>query len=115
MDYKVSYIHGKTAVTGGPDLSIIADKLHSAGLSYIAFNHGEIEDRFDGKNPFLTWKPDEKSQSSLRRPTVEELLEIYSEKREVELEKMYLEKLKSGEIPSFEKMDESKNGGNLLL
>ena len=115
MDYKVSYIHGKTAVTGGPDLSIIADKLHAAGLSYIAFNHGEVEDRFDGKNPFLTWEPDEKSQSFSRRPTVEELREIYSEKREVELEKMYLDKLKSGEIPSFEKMDESKNGGNLLL
>lgn len=63
----------------------------------------------------LTWKPDAKSQSSSRRPTVEELLEIYSEAREVELEKMYLEKLRSGEIPSFEKMDESKSEGNLLI
>lgn len=53
MDYKVSYIYGKTAITGGPDLSIIAEKLQSAGISYIAFNHGEIEDQYDGKNPFV--------------------------------------------------------------
>ncbi len=54
MDYKVAYMNeGKTPITGGPDLCIIAEKLQAANLSYIAFNHGEIEDRFDGKNPFV--------------------------------------------------------------
>ena len=52
MGYKVAYINGTTPTTGGPDLCIIAEKLRAADLSYIAFNHGEIKDRFEGKNPF---------------------------------------------------------------
>ena len=54
MNYKVGYTNeGRTPVTGGPDLCIIAERLHAANLSYIAFNHGEVEDRFDGRNPFI--------------------------------------------------------------
>ncbi len=53
MNYKVSLIGGHTPYTGGPDLSIIAESLRSAGLSYIVFNDEKIEDRLDGKNPFI--------------------------------------------------------------
>ena len=54
MGYKVVYMYdGEVAYTGGPDLCIIADGLRAAGLSYIAFNGDEIEDRYDGKNPFI--------------------------------------------------------------
>ena len=54
MNYKIGYTNeGRTPVTGGPDLCIIAERLHAANLSYIAFNHGEVEDRFDGRNPFV--------------------------------------------------------------
>ena len=51
--YKVGYMSGSTPTTGCPDLCSITEKLHAANLSYIAFNNGEIEDRYDGKNPFI--------------------------------------------------------------
>ncbi len=53
LGYKVAALSGHTPVTGGPDLSIIADGLRAANLSYIAFNNDMIEDRYDGKNPFV--------------------------------------------------------------
>ncbi len=54
MGYKVGYANeGRTPVTGGPDLCIIAERLQASNISYVAYNHGEIEDSFDGKNPFL--------------------------------------------------------------
>ena len=53
MDYKVSYMSGHTPITGGPDLCVIAEKLQAAKLSYIVFNNNEIEDKYDGKNPFI--------------------------------------------------------------
>ena len=51
--YKLAFLSGHTPTTGCPDLCSIAEKLHAANISYIAFNNGEIEDRFDGKNPFI--------------------------------------------------------------
>ena len=53
LGYKVAYMSGHTPTTGGPDLSIIAERLRAAGLSYVAFNGEIIEDRYDGKNPFV--------------------------------------------------------------
>ena len=53
MGYKVAYLSGRTPTTGGPDLGIIADRLQSKDLSYIVFNGDEIEEKYDGKNPFV--------------------------------------------------------------
>ncbi len=54
MGYKVAYTNeGRTPMTGGPDLCTIAEKLRAANISYVAINHGEVEDRFEGKDPFI--------------------------------------------------------------
>ena len=54
MNYEVVYgIYDGEAYTGGPDLSIIANRFQYLNLSYIAISNGQIEDKFDGKNPFI--------------------------------------------------------------
>lgn len=53
MGYNVGYTNDGIAVSGGPDLSIIAERLQATNISYIAYRNGEIEDQYDGKNPFI--------------------------------------------------------------
>ena len=48
MDYKIAQDKNGISITGGPDLSKIADRLIELQIPFIALLYGEIEEKYDG-------------------------------------------------------------------